>query len=102
PPLVMVQDPLGDRLDSEALEHPEPDLRMALEHEPLRITERVPLAEDLLGDRKLAEVVEIAGEPRQLHRRLVGAETPRDSRRVLADALRMAPRVGIALVDRLR
>ena len=75
---------------------------MPLEHEPLRLVQGVRLAEDLLRDRELAEVVEIAGEPGQLDRRLVRAEAACDSRRVLADPLRMAARVGIALVDRLR
>ena len=36
----MVEDPVGDRVDAEALEHPVADLRMALEHEPLGLVER--------------------------------------------------------------
>ena len=87
----MVEHPLCDRLDAEALEHPRSDLRVPLDHEPLRLAQRARLAQKLLGDRELAEVMEIAGEPRQLDRRLVGAEPPGDPRRVLADALRVAP-----------
>src|SRR6185436_18717352 len=93
---------LRNRLDAEALEHPEADLRMPLEHQPLRLVQRVRFAEDFLRDRELAEVVEIPSEPGQLDRRLLRAEPAGDSRRVLADPLRMASRVGIALVDRLR
>src|SRR5205085_7235770 len=61
---------------------------------------RVRLAEDILRDRELAEVVEIAGEPRQLDPGLVCAQATRDPRRVVADPLRMAPGIGVALVDR--
>ena len=75
---------------------------MPLEDEPLRLAQRRRLAEDLLGDRELAEVVEVAGEPGQLDRRVVRAEAARDSRRVVADALRVAAGVRVALVDRLR
>src|SRR5207302_6496684 len=51
---------------------------------------------------KLAEVVEISGQTGQLDARLVCTEAARDPRRVLADALRMAAGVGVALVDGLR
>ena len=74
PALVVVQHPLRDRLDAEALEHPVADLRMPLEHEPLRLVERARLAQDLLGDRELAQVVQAAREARQLDLRLVDAE----------------------------
>ena len=62
----MVEDEIGDRLDAEAVEHPEADLRVALEDEPLRIGERAGLAQDLLGDGELPEVVETAREAGEL------------------------------------
>src|SRR5581483_4397714 len=89
PALVVVADPLGDRLDAEALEHPEADLRVAIEHEPFAVAQRRRLAEELLRDRELAEVVEVAREARELDGRLVRAEPARDPRRVVADALRV-------------
>ena len=101
PALVVVQHPLGDRVDAEALEHPEADLRMALEHHPLGIGERARLAQDLLGDGELAEVVQARGEPGQLDQLGVGAQLERDPRGELADALRVAARVRVARVDRL-
>ena len=66
PALVVVQDPVGDGVDAEALEHPEPDLRVALEDHPLRLGQRARLAQDLLRDRELAEVVQARGEPGEL------------------------------------
>ena len=72
PALVMVQHPVGDRVDAEALEHPVADLRVPLEHEPLRVGQGCRLAQDLLGDRELAEVVQAAREARQLD--LVGGQ----------------------------
>jgi len=35
---------------------------MALKHEPLRLVERAGLAQDLLGDRELAEIVKARSE----------------------------------------
>ena len=86
PALVVVQHPVGDGVDAEALEHPEADLRVALEHEALGLCQRRRLAEDLLGDRELAEVVQRAGEPDQLDQLRVGAHaatrsSPRARRR---------------------
>ena len=78
PALVVVQHPVGDRLDAEALEHPVADLRVPLEHEPLRLGQRARLAEDLLRDRELAEVVQAAGEPGQLDLLGGSAELRRD------------------------
>ncbi len=102
PPLVVVENALGHRVDAEALEHPVADLRMALEHEPLGVAERRRLPQQLLRDRELAEVVEVAAESDQLDRRLVGAEPARDPCGVLADALRVPSVVRVARVDRLR
>ena len=101
PALVVVQDPLGDRLDPEAVEHPESDLRVTLEHEPLGPGQRAGLAQDLLGDRELAEVVQAAGEPRELDLLLVEAEARRDAGREVGHARGMAARVRVAKVDRL-
>ena len=58
PALVVVQHEIGDGVDAQAVEHPETDLRMAFEDESLRVGERAGLAQDLLGDRELAEVVQ--------------------------------------------
>src|SRR5262249_61630061 len=66
PALVMVEDPRGDRLDAERVEHVLADLGMALEHLALARRQRPALAQDLLGDRELAEVVQLAGEADQL------------------------------------
>ena len=62
----MVQDEIGDRIDAEAVEHAKADLRVALEHEPLRVGQRARLAQDLLRNGELAEVVQAAGEAREL------------------------------------
>src|SRR5439155_22165028 len=87
PALVVVQHPVGDGLDAEALEHPIADLRMALEDEALRLVEIAGLAQDLLRDRELAEVVEARREPGQLDLRLVDPEPPGDPRRELTHTL---------------
>src|SRR5207248_8404555 len=70
--------------------------------EPLRLVERRGLAQDLLRNRELADVVQAAREPRELDLDLVDAEPARDPRGQLADALRVTSRVRVALVDRLR
>src|SRR4051812_47462820 len=121
PALVVMEDPLGDRVDAEALEHAVADLRMALEDEPLRVGQccglaqavvggalggeplRVGqccgLAQDLLGDRELAGVVQAPRGARQFD--LVGgqAEPRRDLRGERGDALGVAAGVGVARVD---
>ena len=102
PALVMMEHPFRDRLDPEALEHPEADLRMALKHQALGLVELARLAEDLLGDRELPEVVQARGEPRQLDLRVLEAEPSGDPRGELADALGVAARIRVACVDRLR
>ena len=81
----MVKDPLCDGVDAQAVQHAEADLRMALEHEPLRAGEWPWLAEDLLGDRKLAEIVQAARKPRELDVLLVEAEVGGDARGQLGD-----------------
>ena len=81
PALVVVENPVGDRLDAEALEHPVADLRVALEHHPLRLGERARLAQDLLRDRELAEVVQAGGEAGQLDLLVGEAEPARRSGR---------------------
>ena len=101
PALVMVENPVGDRLDAEALEHAEADLRMALEHEPLGLAEHARLAEDLLGDGELAEVVQAGREPRQLGLGLVEPEPAGDPGGEVADPLGVAAGVGVARVDGL-
>ena len=80
PALVVMQHPVGDRLDAEALEHAVADLRMTLEHEPLGVGQRARLAQDLLRDRELAEVVQArrrAGSARS--RRRPGRAAPRSA-----------------------
>ena len=101
PPLVVVEDPLRHRLDAEALEHPEADLRMALEHSRSASLSAFALRRTSSGSRACRGRGG-SREPDQLDRRLVGAEPAGDPRGVLADALRVAAGVGIALVDRLR
>src|SRR5438477_516677 len=82
-----------DGLHAEPFENAVADLRMALHDEPLRLVERGGLAQDLLGNRELADVVQAAREPRELDLRLVDAEPARDSCGQLADAFRVTPRV---------
>src|SRR3954447_23946587 len=50
PALVVVEDPVGDRVDAEALEQGVADRRMALGREPLRVGQSCGLAQDLLRD----------------------------------------------------
>jgi hypothetical protein len=98
----MVQNPLGDRVDAEALEHAIADLRMSFEHEPLRVGEWARLAQDLLGHRELSQVVKARGEAGQLDLLLVEAHPFGDARREVGDALRVAALVDVACVDRAR
>ena len=101
PALVMVQDEIGDGVDAEAVEHAKADLRVAFEHEPLRIGQRAGLAQDLLRNGELAEVVEAARETCELDLLRIEAQPRRDARDELADALGVTPRVRIAGVDGL-
>ena len=73
PALVVVQDPGGDRLDAERVEHAKADLRMALEDEALGLVQG-PGLKDLLGDGELSEVVQGAGQAGELD--LLGLEGP--------------------------
>ena len=91
PALVVMEDPVGDGVDAEAVQHPEADLRMALEDEPLGAGQRAGLAEDLLGDRELAEVVQAAREPGKLDLLLVEAEARCDPCGELGDARQWLP-----------
>ena len=86
PALVMVEHPFGDRVDAEALEHSVADLGVALEDEALRRRQWTGLAQDLLRDRELAEVVEAAREAGQLDLLLIQAEPLRDPGSQLGDA----------------
>ena len=43
-----------------------PDLRVALQHEPLGLVERARLAQDLLRDGELAEIVKARGKTGEL------------------------------------
>ncbi len=70
--------------------------------EPLGAGERPRLAEDLLGNRKLAEIVEAAGEAGQLDLLLVEPEPRCDPGGELGDARRVTARVGVSEVDCLR
>src|SRR5204863_1081214 len=88
-------------VDAEAVEHPEPDLGMALEHEPLGVGERARLSQDLLRDRELAEVVQAAGEARELDLFAIEADAVRNAGREIAHALRVATGVRVPRVDRL-
>jgi hypothetical protein len=92
----MMQDPLGDRLDAEALEHPVTDLRVALEHESLGIGQGRRLAEDLLRDRELAQVVQAGREPDQLDLVRAEIEALRDLGCEPRNALGMAAGVRVA------
>jgi hypothetical protein len=97
-----MQDPLRDRVDAQALEHAVADLRVPLQHEPLGFGQLAGLAQDLLGDRELAEVVQARRQPGQLDRLRVDAEARRDAGRKLGDTLGVAAGVDVACVDRLR
>src|SRR5258707_7504427 len=97
---MVVQHPFRDRLDAETLEHAVADLRMALQHQALRLVQRTRLTQDLLGNRELPEIVEAAGEPDQLDLRLVDSEPSCDPRRQLAEPLRVAGRVYVARRER--
>src|SRR4029453_10466017 len=101
PALVVMEDPVGPRLDPEAVEHPEPDLWVPLEDEPLGPRQGTRLAQDFLGDGELAEVMQAAGEPCELDLLLVEAEPRRDPRREIRHARGMTPRVRVTQVDSL-
>src|SRR5206468_2725637 len=62
PAFMVVQHPVGDRVDAEALEHPVSDLRMTLQHEPFGAGEGTRLAEDFLGDGELPQIVQASRE----------------------------------------
>jgi hypothetical protein len=79
-----------------------PDLRVALQHEPLGFVERARLAQDLLRDGELAQVVQARCKSGQLDRGVVEAEAPGDAGRELADPFRVAAGIGVARVDRFR
>ena len=98
----MVQHEICDWIDPEAVEHPEADLRMPLEHEPLGVGERARLLQDLLRNGELAEVVQAGGEARQFDLLGVEAESHRDAGGQFAHPLRMEARVGVAGIDRFR
>ena len=73
---------------------------MTLEHQPLGCAQRTRLAEDLLRDRELADVVQASGEAEQLH--LVGVQlhARADAGRQLADLGGVLAGVGVARIDR--
>ena len=73
---------------------------MALEHLALARGERAALAQDLLRDRDLAEVVKAAREADELDLLLRQAEARRARGRQLADPLGVAADVRVARVDR--
>ena len=97
-----MEHPFGHRLDAEALEHPMGDLRMPLHDEPFGARQLAGLLQDLLRDRELAEVVQAAGEPRQLDLGRRQVELLGDRARDRGDALRMAAGVDVARVDGAR
>ncbi len=96
PALVVMQNPVGDRLDAEALQHAVPDLGMPLYDEPLGARQRRRLLQDLLGDRKLAEVVQAPAEAGELDLVRWQAELLGDLRRQRSHACRVAARVRVA------
>jgi len=75
---------------------------MALQHHALGVGQRSGLAQDLLGDRELAEVVQARGEAGELDLFLREAEPPRGSGGQVRDPLRVAACVDVARVDRTR
>ena len=95
PALVVVEDPGGDGLDAERVEHPVADLRMAPEHELLRAGQRAGLAEDLLGDGELSEVVQAAGDAHQLDLLRLEPQLLGDARGELPHDERVTARVGV-------
>ena len=72
---------------------------MALEYEPLGLVQRAGLAEDLLRDGELAEVVQAAGEACELDRLRVEAHPLGHAGCELADHVGVAARVRVARVD---
>src|ERR671910_115069 len=98
----MVQHPVGDRLDPERLEHAEADLRMTLEHETLGIVQRPGLAQDLLGNRELAEIVEASRQADELDFVRLEAQETCYARGELTDHVRVAARVRVRLVNGVR
>ena len=90
----------ADRVDAEALEHAEADLRVALQHQALGVGERAGLAQDLLRDRELAEVVQAARQPCQLDLLLVEPDALGQPRGEVGDPAGVAAGVGVAEVDR--
>ena len=99
---MVVQNPFGDGLHSEALEHAETDLRVPLEHDPLGLGQGAGLAQKLFWDRELAEIVQARREARELDLLVGETEPARRPRGQLRHALRVAAAVGVAGVDRAR
>src|SRR6476620_6286132 len=98
----MVKDEFGDWVDAETVEHPKADLRVALEHEPLRVAQRAGLAKDLLRNGELAKIVQSPCETCELDLLHVEPEPLRDLRGELADPVGVSAGVRVARVDRFR
>jgi hypothetical protein len=99
---VVVEHPGRDRLERERLEHPVADLRVALDDASLRGGEGPGLVQDLLRDQELPDVVEAAGDADELDLLAVQPEPDREPGRELADVVRMAADVDVALDHRVR
>src|SRR5215210_3716018 len=102
PAFVVVEHPVGYWVDAKALEHAEADLRVPLEHHPFRIGERAWLAQNLLGDRELAEVVQAGREPRELDLLFGEAQPTRRARREVGHPLRMTAGVDVPSINGAR
>jgi hypothetical protein len=74
----MVQHPLGDGVDAEAVQHSVSNLGMPLEHQALRCGQWPGLSQQLLGQRQLAEVVQARRQARQLHVLAIETEPGRE------------------------
>ena len=96
---MVVQHPIGDRVDFEALEHAEADLRVSFEDDSLRLGQRAGLAQDLFRDRELAEVVQARREPCQLDLLVGQPEAARRAGGQLGHALRVASGVDVTRID---
>ena len=80
---------------------PLPDERVLADEHPLVVVERAGLGQDRVGDRHLAEVVQLARLPEHVELVPGEAQTLADGGDEIADAVQMVVQLGLALVERL-
>ena len=104
-PLVVCPGDLGSELEqrlARAGEDAVAELRVGLDDEALLGAERRRLAQDVVGDRDLADVVQRARDPDQVALVVREPEPPRDQLAAAADALDVLPGLVVAELRRGR